>query len=83
MAIKKISESESKVILELDNGHLETLKKITKDYNIVDIEKALGFILAVISKSNGNPIKIGEDTFAPGQAIKNPSDTESVNEVPK
>lgn len=56
--------------IEIDNGHLETLKKITNDYKIVDIEKALGFVLAVVSRSEGKPIKIGDDTFVPGEAIK-------------
>ncbi len=72
MSITKISSSpdETKVTIEIDNGHLEALKKITSDYEIVDIEKTLGFLLAVVSKSNGKPIKIGVDTFLPGQAIR-------------
>lgn len=70
MTIKKTSEDADKIILELDNGHLEALKKIKDDYKIKDLEKALGFALAVISKGNGAPIGIGTDTFLPGQAIK-------------
>lgn len=83
MAIKKTADSpeEGKVTLEIDNGHLETLKKITEDFNIQDIEKALGFVLAVVSRSNGKPIKIGEDTFAPGEAIKKKPPSES-SEIP-
>jgi hypothetical protein len=72
MSITKISSSpdETKVTIEIDNGHLEALKKITSDYEIADIEKTLGFLLAVVSKTDGKPIKIGADTFVPGQAIK-------------
>ena len=54
----------------LDNGHLEALKKITKDYNIADDEKTIGFLLAIVSKNNGQPIQVGEDSFLPGEAIK-------------
>lgn len=74
MAIKKISElpEEGKVTIEINNGHLDALKKIIKDYNIIDVEKALGFMIAVISKSEGKAIKVGEDSFVPGEAIKNP-----------
>lgn len=71
MSIKKLTEEGDKVSLELDNGHLEALKKITKDYDIKDIESALGFVLSVVSKSEGKPIKVGEDSFVPSQGIKN------------
>ena len=73
MGIKKTSEitSEGKVTVEIDNGHLEALTKIKNDYNIVDIEKALGFLIAIASKGEGKPIKIGEDSFVPGEGIKN------------
>lgn len=78
MSIKKISSSpdNTKITIEIDNGHLEALKKITSDYDIVDTEKALGFLLAVVSKTDGKPIKIGVDTYLPGQAIKNQSKPE-------
>lgn len=71
MSIKKLTEEGDKVSLEIDNGHLEALKKITKAYDIKDIESALGFVLSVISKSDGKPIKVGEDSFVPSQGIKN------------
>ncbi len=78
MSIKKISESpsEGKVTIEIDNGHLEALKKITEDYRIKDIERTLGFILAVASKGEGEPIKIGSDTYVPGKAIRREAETD-------
>lgn len=64
------NKEEGKVSFEISNGHLEILNQITNDYKIVDIDKTLGFILAVVSKNNGRPIKIGEETFVPGEAIR-------------
>lgn len=79
MSIKQISESkeEGKITIDIDNGHLEALRKIISDYDIADVEKALGFILAVVSKGQGKPIKVGEDTFIPGEAIKNKKESGS------
>lgn len=73
MAITKLTENvtEGKVTLEINNGHLEALNTIKEEYDIINIEKALGFILAVVSQANGKPIKIGEDLYEPGEAIKN------------
>ena len=70
MAIRKTKEEDGKAFIEIDNGHLQTLKKITEDYKIQDIEKTLGFILTVISKSEGKPIHVGENTFVPADAIR-------------
>ena len=85
MSIKKLKEASDKVSLELDNGHLEALKKITKDYDIKDIENALGFVLSVISKNEGKPIKVGDDSYVPSQAIKNqiPPPTPTQTPTPK
>lgn len=71
MAIEITNESpeEGKVTLEINNGHLEALRKLTSEYHIQDIQKALGFAIAVMSQGKGKPIKIGEDTFVPGEAI--------------
>lgn len=72
MAITKTNElpAEGKVTIDINNGHLEALSKIANDYNIDTIENALGFIIAVVSKSGGKPIKVGEDSFLPGESIK-------------
>ena len=85
MSITKTSTSpdETKVTIEFDNGHLDALKKITADYEIVDIESTLSFLLAILSKGEGKPIKIGLDTFLPGQAIKAKKKEEVTTDSPE
>ena len=59
------TEGKPKKTIEISNGHLDILNKITQDYNIKDVEKTLGFMFAVMSKSEGKPIRVGEDSFVP------------------
>lgn len=76
MAIKKLADlsDDTKFTVEIDNGHFEALKKATADYEIKDIESALGFIIAVLSAGEGKPIRIGTNTFVPVKGIKKDPD---------
>ncbi len=67
--------------IDIDNGHLETLKKITEDYKIDGVENTLGFVLAIISKNAGRPIQVGTDSFVPGEAIKKKDTLSAQNSV--
>lgn len=62
--------TEGKISIDIDNGHLEAINNIVKSYGIIDVEKALGFIIAVVSRGNGESIKIGHDEYLPGENIK-------------
>ncbi len=75
------SEGKLEGKIDIDNGHLETLKKITEDYKIDGVEKALGFVLAIISKNGGKPIQVGGDSFVPGEAIKKKDISTSATET--
>ena len=66
----KITKNADKYSIEIDNGHVKALEKITSDYNIADEEKALGFVLSVIAQANGGKIETPAGVFVPSESIK-------------
>lgn len=76
MAISTKNEG-GKLTIELDNGHVEALKKIVKDYNLVDEKAAVGFMLAVISEGEGQEIKINTKSFLPSEKIIKPKEKQT------
>lgn len=68
MAIK-IKKQEDKINVEIDNGHAKALSKIVKDYNLVDEEAALGFMLSVFVEGSGKPVTANGVAFIPSDRI--------------
>ena len=71
MAIQ-VNKDVEKIVLTLDNGHKEALDKIVKDFDILNEEKAIGFMLSVLTEADGQPITIDGSKYSPSDSIKNP-----------
>ena len=58
MAIRRINTEENKKItVEIDNGHLDRLRKITKDYSIKNGDVyALSFVIEAVAASGGQAL---------------------------
>jgi len=70
MAIKiEQKEEGTRLIADIDNGHVEALKKIAGEYNIEKIEDVIGFMLSVFVNGNGKPIEIDGETYVPSKKI--------------
>lgn len=65
-----VREESGKLVVDMDNGHVQALKKIVQDYNLLGEKEALGFILSVISQANGGPISINGNALIPSENIK-------------
>lgn len=71
MSIKITEKGGGKVDIEMDNGHVEALKKITKEYNLKSDSEAMYFMLALLSQANGNAIEINGTKYVPPDSFKN------------
>lgn len=65
-----VEKQGDKVKITLDNGHAAALAKVMSDYNIVDEEKTLGFILTVMRDAGGKPVQTAGGSFVPSETIK-------------
>lgn len=72
----KISTEAEKILIELDNGHKQALKKIVSDYGLKGENEAVSFILSVMSEADGNPINNGKGSFVPSENLKKDKKTE-------
>lgn len=70
MSIKITDKGGGKMGIDIDNGHVEALKKITKDYSLQSDEQAMLFMLALLSQANGNVIEVNGTKYAPPDAFK-------------
>ncbi len=70
MAINITSPQEGKLDIQLDNGHVEALRKIVNDYNLKSESEAINFMLGLISQANGSPININGNTYVPPDAFR-------------
>lgn len=70
MAIKVTKKDGGIIEITLNNGHAQALEKVTNDYQIVDEEKALGFILSVMRDAEGKAIQTASGSFVPAEQIK-------------
>lgn len=77
MAIKVTKLEGGKMQIDMDNGHVKALDKITNSYSIKSTEDALGFMLALLSDANGAPIEVGGKSFVPSESIKSDNHGES------
>ena len=68
--IKIIDSGQGKLSIEMDNGHVEALKKITKDYDLQNDEKAMLFMLALLSQANGSAVDVNGVKFVPPDSFK-------------
>jgi len=82
MAINVIKNQDGSYTITLKNGHAEALKKITSDYDIINEEKTLSFILSVMKDADGTPIKVKEGSFVPTESIKNQKKDDSLENAP-
>lgn len=73
MAIK-IERTDGKLTIELDNGHVEAVDKIVKDYSLLGEKEAFGFMLATLSQANGGRIETPSGTYVPSESIKKPKE---------
>jgi hypothetical protein len=79
MSIRIDKTQEGKTIIELENGHIEALKKIIDDYNLLGEKEAISFMLSVFSQANGKKITVEGVNFVPSTIIKKPVNNESTN----
>ena len=78
MSVKVTYPEDGKANIELSNGHAEALKKIQDDYQIVDAEKTVGFILSVMRDADGKAVETINGSFIPTpQIVKNQDDNSS------
>jgi len=78
MAIKVIRLEGGKIQIDMDNGHVKALDKITASYGIKATEDSLGFMLALLADANGAPIEVGGKSFVPSDSIKNTNHFQTV-----
>lgn len=76
MSIRIDKTQEGKTIIELENGHIEALKKIIDDYELLGEKEAISFMLSVFSQANGKKITIDGVNFVPSASIKRPTSNE-------
>lgn len=79
MSIEINKTQEGKIIIELENGHIEALKKIIDDYGLLGEKEAISFMLSVISQANGKKITVEGVNFLPSASIKKPISNEGNN----
>ena len=70
MSIKITDKGNGELDISMDNGHVEALQQITKDYNLENDEKAMLFMLALLSKAGGSTIEINGSKYLPPDAFK-------------
>ncbi len=80
MSVKVTKKDGGIIEITLDNGHAQALEKVTKDFNILNEEKAVGFILSVMSDADGKSVKTVNGSFIPVDEIKNPTEAEKSDE---
>ena len=57
MAIRRIKSGESeKITVEIDNSHLDQLRKVTKDYSIDGDIYSLSFVIAAAAAADGKAL---------------------------
>ena len=57
MAIRRIkSEEGEKITVEIDNSHLDQLRKITKDYSINGDVYSLSFVIGAAAAADGKAL---------------------------
>jgi len=68
---EKAQEAESeKIIITLDNGHIEALDKIVNDYSLKGTEQAVSFMLGLISEADGTSIEVKNNKYLPPDSFK-------------
>jgi hypothetical protein len=80
MAVQKGTFTETQGEITISNGDLQALKKIARDYGIVDESYVIVFAIGILSRANGKPIAIEQPDgstikFVPSdklRGIKNP-----------
>jgi len=70
MSITIKDKGNGQVNIDMDNGHVQALRKITKDYNLLGDEQAMLFMLALLSQANGSPVEINGGKFVPPDSFK-------------
>ena len=79
MAIQFTKENETKEeedkrivysTVEISNGHLEQLRKITGDFGLKSDLHTLAFLLSVVNDGNGSPIRINGANYLPPSHFK-------------
>lgn len=73
MSVKVIKKEGGIIEITLDNGHASALEKVTSDFNLLNEEKAIGFILSVMRDADGEAIETVNGSFVPTKEIKKPS----------
>ena len=69
MAITTKKDNDDKISIDLDNGHIQALRKIVEDYGLSGEEEAISFMLSVISEADGKPINNGKGNFVPSDKL--------------
>lgn len=59
--IKRTLQDEGKIVLEIDNGDLEALRQIEKDWKFTDESSVLRFALAVLTKAQDKAVYVDEN----------------------
>lgn len=65
-------DDDKKFVIEMDNGHVNALKQITKDYNIRSESDAIGFMFSVFLAGAGKSVEVDGKSFVPSKNILNP-----------
>ncbi len=74
----KITKKEGGIVeITLDNGHAQALEKVTSDFNLLNEEKAVGFMLSVMRDADGKAIQTVNGSFVPTKEIKKPSEDDA------
>lgn len=69
MAIN-IEKKEDKLVIEMDNGHVQALNDIVAQYNLISEKEALIFMLGLLSEAKGRDIEIGTKKFTPPDSFR-------------
>ncbi len=83
MSVKVVKKEGGIIEITLDNGHAQALEKVTSDFNILNEEKAVGFILSVMRDADGKSVKTANGSFVPVDEIKKPTEENKPNESTK
>ena len=70
----KVRDEEGKELrfstIEISNGHLDQLKKITNDFNLRTELHTLAFLLSAVNNNDGSPIRIKGANYTPPQEFE-------------
>ena len=70
MAIDFAKEGEKECSVNISNGHLKKLKKITKQYKMKGELHTIAFLLDVAEQSEGNGLSVGLKRYMPAENMK-------------